>query len=145
MLSFGPSWQLRTKGATTNNFIGSAALIKRFSTSSLALAYATNYDYVGVISDSYYTRYDAIYTLNLTPRWELSAGGGYAQQDFSKLPQFNGWEGWVRANYLITEKLSAFVSFANLAGAGGTYPHASRNLFIVGARWAYQRERSVQP
>jgi len=33
VLSFGPSWQVRSKGATARNYIGSALLVKRFSAS----------------------------------------------------------------------------------------------------------------
>jgi len=145
VLSFGPSWQVRSKGASARNYIGSALLVKRFSSSELVLSYATNFDYIGVISNGYYTRYDAYYTVNLTPRWDVTLGAGYAQQAFNKLSSFDGREEWARTTYFLTEKLSAFVSFANFAGQGGTYPYASRSLFIVGARWAYHREHSVQP
>jgi hypothetical protein len=145
VVSFGPSWQLSTNGKTAKHYIASALLVKRFSASELVFSYATNYDYIGIISNGYYTRYDGYYSLHLTPRWDISAGMGYAKQDIYKQSSFDGREGWVQGSYLLTEKLSAFVSFANFAGHGGPYPYASRNLFIVGARWAYGRERAVQP
>jgi len=140
LLSGGPSWQVPEHGATSKKFVGSAVLLKSFHASSLALSYARNYDYIGVISGGYYTRYDGIYTQSLGRRWEFSVGAGYGQQGFNKLSQFDAREEWVRGSYLLGEKLSAFLSFTNIATQGGTYPYATGNLLLAGVRWAYQRD-----
>jgi hypothetical protein len=145
VVSFGPSWQLPKNGKTGKHYVASALLVKRFSASELVFSYATNYGYIGIISNGYYERYDGYYSLHLTPRWDISAGMGYAKQDIHQQQSFDGREEWVRGTYLVTERLSAFVAFSNYAGQGGPYPYASRNLFIVGARWAYEREHAVQP
>jgi hypothetical protein len=141
LLSFGPSWQVR-KGAINKTIVGSATIIKSFRASSVGLSYARNYDYIGVISSSYYTRYDGFYTSSLGRRWEFSLGAGYAQQGSNQFSNFDSREEWARGSYFLSEKLSAFLEFANVAGQGGNYPYASRNLFIAGLRWAFQRDHS---
>jgi hypothetical protein len=142
LLSFGPSWQIRNKGAAGTTLVGSASLAKTFGTSSLALAYARNYDYIGVISSSYYTRYDGFYTRSLGRALELSVGAGYAQQGSNHFPSYDSREEWARGSYALSDKLSAFLEFANVSGQGGMFPSATRNLFIAGLRWAYIRDHS---
>jgi hypothetical protein len=141
LLAGGPSWQVPRNGATHKTFVGSAEILKSFRASTVVVSYARNYDYIGVVSDSYYTRYDAYYMRSLGRRWEFSVGAGYAQQSFTKLPAFDGREEWARGSYFLSEKLSAFLSFANAAAQGGSYPYASRNLVIAGFRWAYRQEQ----
>jgi hypothetical protein len=146
LAAFGPSWQISGgQTPTSKTYVGDVTMLKRFQTSTLALSYVRNYEYVGVISSGYNTRYDGYYMRNFARRWEASAGAGYAQQTFRKLSDFDGREEWARLSYLLGEKISAFVSITNSAAQGAGLPYANRNLFIAGLRWGYQREDGLQP
>ena len=146
LAAFGPSWQLSGRQIpTSRTYVGDVTLLKKFQTSTLALSYVRNYEYSGVISNGYNTRYDGYYTRTFARRWEASAGAGYAQQTFKKLSNFDGREEWVRLSYLLGEKISAFVSITNSAAQGAGLPYASRNLFVAGLHWGYQREDGIQP
>jgi len=146
LAAFGPSWQLSGgKTPTSKTYVGDVTLLKKFQTSTLALSYVRNYEYVGVISNGYNTRYDGYFTHTLARRWEASAGAGYAQQAFKKRSDFDGREEWARLNYLLGEKIGAFVSITNSAAQGAGLPYASRNLIVAGLHWGYQSENGIQP
>jgi hypothetical protein len=146
LAAFGPSWQLSgNKTPTSKTYVGDVTLLKKFQTSTLALSYLRNYEYVGVISNGYNTRYDGYYAHTLANRWEVSAGAGYAQQAFRKLSNFDGREEWARLSYSLREKVGAFVSITNSGAQGAGLPYAGRNLIVAGFHWGYQGESGMQP
>lgn len=144
-LSFGPSLQIHGNGArSTKTFVGTAEILKTFHASNIALSYARDYDYTGIISNSYHDRYDVSYTRTFGRRWDFSTGVGYIEQGSSHSGTFRGRTEWSRLGYYLTPRLSTFVSFMNSSAAGGPQPYASRNLITAGLRWGYARERPNQ-
>ena len=138
--SFGPAWQIPGGGGkVANTYVGAASILKSFRRATLALSFARNEDYVGVIANGFYTRYDSDFSYFLSRRWEVGLGAGYLQQGYATLSSFNSRIFWGRLSYQWNEKFGVFASLTNETGAGGIFPYATRYLASVGLRWGYQR------
>jgi hypothetical protein len=142
--NFGPSMQIRNDAPTYYTYVGTAEILKSFHTSFVALSYIRNYDYSGVVSNSYNTRYDGSYTRQLSHRWDMSVGIGYLQQNFHGSSDLDAREIWGRVGYGFTERLSGFVSVLTAAAAGSAQPYASRFMVTAGIRWGYRPDYEGQ-
>jgi hypothetical protein len=150
-LSGGPSW--RTEGNTSfnNNVTGSRAtyvalaqIIKTFHQASLALLYTRSYDYIGIITNSYHDRYDALYARNFGRTWGFALGASYIQTHAGTFSQpLDGRTLFGRVSYYLSPQWTLFTSYENTALAGGPQPYASRNFIMVGAKWSYGDQRNI--
>jgi len=148
-LSGGPSLQIRNNGLPDHTtYIASAELLKTFHESTLALLYSRNYDYTGVITDAYHDRYDALFARNFDRTWGFALGGSYLQThstgSFMVQQQIEGRTLWGRVSYYLNPQWTLFATMMNSAFAGGPTPYASRNFFMVGARWSYSGDKELR-
>jgi hypothetical protein len=148
-LSLGPSLQIPGNNLRERKtLVGHALLLRTFRESSIGLQYVRGYDYVGVITDSYHDRYDAVYARNFGRTWGYAVGAAYIQTHATgsslRDSVIEGRTVWGRVSYYLTPHWTIFTSLTNSVFAGGPTPYASRYFFMVGAKWSYGGDKDLR-
>jgi hypothetical protein len=142
----GPSWSLNTSlgasmaasqlGSRHWTFNGTFALGKTFRKSSLFFVYSRGNDFGELLANTYADRVDASYTLTLTRKLQMGAGGGYYRQIWTPR-NTRGKYATGQLSYRLTPTLGWFLHYAHKTqiGEGTQVQSAVLDIVTTGIQW----------
>jgi hypothetical protein len=125
----------------TLTYEGTFSLTKAFARSGLALSFDRNHISSQYLQGTLTDRWGLSYSSLFGRRWTALIGAGYIRQQFTADTGNSAYDGraaWAQAGYELFREWSVTGSYTRFVDTGLLgQPAETRNLFVVGLRWAW--------